>query len=214
MDCQHCCGADQLFDLKGAKKEIRRYRKKGAHKSTNLLLQNLVDNKDIANKTLLDIGGGIGAIQWFFLRNGAVKTTDIDASTAYLQTARDYALENGWEVKSRFIMGDFSQSEKQIDPHDYVTLDKVICCYPDYRALLERAIESCRDRLAITYPVRNIISRFLVFIAGLYFRLKKNPFRTYNHPPHEVEQFIRSKGFTPVYLGISFPWHVQVFRRT
>jgi len=212
MNYNHCCGADRLFDLKGAQKEMKKFRKKGTDKSTNLLLNKLAEN-GIANKTLLDIGGGIGAIQWFFLRHGAAKTMDVDASTAYLRVAEDYAIENGWREKCNFESGDFSLLEKKIEDYDYVTLNKVVCCYPDYRSLLQSAIKSCKDQLALTFPIRNILSRMLVFLSGLYFRFKKNPFRTYNHSPREIELFIRSNGFEPVFKSIRFPWHVQIYMR-
>ena len=88
MTCKHCCGADQLFNLKGAEKELKKYRKKGPGKVTTKLIELLTGHDDLAGKTLLDIGGGIGAIQWGFLENGGKYTIDVDASNGYQHVAR------------------------------------------------------------------------------------------------------------------------------
>jgi len=96
MHSQHCCGANEIFDLNRARKELKKYITKGPRNPTTKLLQKL-DPGRIKNKTLLDIGGGIGAIQWFFLGNGAKKITDIDASNAYLSVAADFSREKGWQ---------------------------------------------------------------------------------------------------------------------
>jgi len=212
MNCQHCCGADQLFDLKGARKEMKKYRKKGPGKSTNKLLEKF-NKTDIPGKSLLDIGGGIGAIQWYFQKHQANKTTDIDASRGYLEVASQFAKKNGWEKKSTFIFGDITNFEEKITPHDYVTLDKVICCYPDYQSLLTTATKLCKDTLGLTFPLRNPISLFIILLGRIYFYFRKIPFRTYLHSVENMSTYIRSKGFEAVYQGISFPWHVQVYKR-
>ncbi|MBS0001124.1 MAG: hypothetical protein KFF73_19220 [Cyclobacteriaceae bacterium] len=86
MHRQHSCGADLLFDMKSARREMKRYRKKGPSRSAKKILKKLAEN-ELTNNSLHDIGGGIGAIQWFFLRQGARKTLDVDASGTYLQLA-------------------------------------------------------------------------------------------------------------------------------
>lgn len=212
MNCRHCCGANDIFDLKRARKQMRRYRQNGPDRSTRKLLRYIGQTR-LNNRTLLDIGGGVGAIQWFFLENGASKTLDIDASSSYLKIASQYAVEKGWDNDSEFLLGDFVNDFQSSELFDFVTLDKVVCCYPDYQLLLRGASDHCRDTLALTFPVRNLISRFLMYLSSLYYRFKKNPFRTYVHSPSGISQLIRSSGFKRVYNGISFPWHVQIYRR-
>lgn len=212
MNCQHCCGANEIFDMERARKQLKKYIRKGPGKPTTKLLEKF-DGDKITNKTLLDIGGGIGAIQWYFLKNGAGKTTDIDASRSYLTVATDYSTDKGWQHQSHFIFGDFVQMEQKIESHDFVTLDKVICCYPEYQSLLGKATRLCNETLALTFPVRNLISRSIIWMGGLYFYFKNNPFRTYIHSPEKIGEIIQSNGFEPVYLGKSFPWHVQIYRR-
>jgi len=213
MTCKHCCGADQLFDLKGARKELKKYQKKGPGKSTSKLIKLIFGREDLNGKLLLDIGGGIGKIQWAFLQNGGGKSVDVDASLGYLQVAEEFASANDFSGKASFFHGDFVDHCKEIEVADFVTLDKVICCYPDYKSLLKNSLEKCKNSIGIIYPLGGLLSRAYTQISTLYFLIKKNPFRTYIHPPHEVEEFIMDHGFKACHKNIAFPWHVQVYER-
>ena len=214
MTCRHCCGADQLFDLKGARKELKKYKKKGLGKSSRKLIEMMFNNQDLQDKSLLDIGGGIGKIQWAFLQNGGSKSVDVDASLGYLQVAEEYANANDFMEKASFFHGDFVDQSKEIEVADFVTLDKVICCYPDYKSLLKKSLEKCGNSIGVVYPLGGPISKAIIQFNKLYFLIKKNPFRTYIHSPEEIENFILDQGFTTCYKTIKFPWHVQVYKRT
>ena len=95
---EHCCGADLFFNKKTAAKEYQKYLKKGPVKATAKIIQQLEEH-NLENKTLIDVGGGIGAIQWWFLEQGGMQTTDIDASSGYLKKAENHALGNGWKMQ-------------------------------------------------------------------------------------------------------------------
>lgn len=212
MTCNHCCGADQFFDLKIAEKKMKSFKRKGAGNTTKKLL-NLLMQQNLNGKTLLDIGGGIGAIQWFFLENGAKNTLDVDASNGYIKVAKAHAVENELADKAQFLTGDFIDNAEEIQAHDFVTLDKVVCCYPDYKSLIGQALEKCTDTIALTFPLGGPLSKITAIIENIYFSFKKNPFNTYIHSPREIEEFIVSKGFAPVQKKISFPWHIQIYSR-
>ncbi len=170
-------------------------------------------HNDIGGKSLLDIGGGIGAIQWKFLENSASKTTDVDASRGYLKVAEEYSHKMNWGEKTEFIMADFNDVSDSIENHDYVTLDKVICCYPDYKKLLSNALTKSNEVLFLSFPIGGIVSKLLSKLSSIYFRFRNNPFRTYIHDPGEVHQFIESKGFQLQQKAISFPWIVRAYQR-
>ncbi len=214
MTCKHCCGADQLFDIKGAKKELKKYKRKGPGKSTNKLIKLIFGKVDLNGKSLLDIGGGIGAIQWGFLKNGGEATMHIDASQSYLLTAEQYASEHNFADRTSFVFGDFVEKAGELASYDYITLDKVICCYPDYKSLLREATKKCHNSIAVTYPFGGFISRLIASFNKIYFYVKKNPFRTYIHSPKEIERFILTQGFEIKEKCKSFPWHVQIYRRS
>jgi magnesium-protoporphyrin O-methyltransferase len=210
MTCKHCCGADQFFDLKGAQKEMKRFKRKGAGKATKQLLKFLF-LQDVKGKTLLDVGGGIGAIQWSFLKNGGTKTMDVDASNGYIKVAETHAIENNLMGKTQFLIGNFADKSEEIHNYDFVTLDKVICCYPDYKSLLGMALEKCNETIALTFPLGGPISKIIAIFGNMYFYFKKNPFHSYVHSPRDIEKFIHSRGFKTIHKRISFPWHIQVY---
>jgi hypothetical protein len=56
-----------------------------------------------------------------------------------------------------------------------VTLDRVVCCYPDYRQLLEQVAESTIDLLALSYPRDRWYVRLGVGAENLLRRLHRQP---------------------------------------
>ena len=90
---EHCCGADLFFDKKTANKKYRQYLKKGPSRVTGKIIQQLA-SQPVEGKSLIDVGGGIGALQWWFLERDGARTTGIDASSGYLKQAEDHARKN------------------------------------------------------------------------------------------------------------------------
>ena len=211
MSCDHCCGADKLFNLKSAQKELRSYKKKGPRKSTKKLLS-LLSGYEQTGKSLLDIGGGIGAIQWEFVKKGGIKTTDVDSSSSYIFVASAYAKQIDHHLAS-FELSDFNDVHEKINRHDFVSLDKVICCYPDYEKLLGNALNKTGTALAMTMPLGGWIPNLMKQFTNIYLFLKKNPFRTYIHSPKKVHSYIESNGFRLSEKSLSFPWLVKVYER-
>ena len=139
--------------------------------------------------------------------------TDVDASMGYLRIAKTYALEHGWEDRCTFIHGDFAEMADDIAPHHFVTLDKVVCCYPDYQKLLTEATQRTTEILALTFPMGGPVAQFITTLSGIYLSLTRNPFRSYIHAPQSIQNFIIGKGFELLYKSRSFPWHVHVYRK-
>ena len=83
MGCCQCQGIENMFDKKAAKRELKRYLKKGPSKTTSMLLDAIHD-KGVQGLDFLDIGGGIGAIQYDLIKAGASSGTSIEASSAYI----------------------------------------------------------------------------------------------------------------------------------
>ena len=98
----HCCGADLLFDEKTAKKQYKNYLKKGPSKVTKRLIEQLSSQN--TGKTLLDVGGGIGALQWWFLNNNGDSTIGVDASSGYIKLAKEHAAKSGFKDKTIIII--------------------------------------------------------------------------------------------------------------
>ena len=208
----NCCGAERLFNLKAAKKELKKYKKSGAGKPTQALID-AISSSEMKDKSLLDVGGGIGAIQWAFIKNGGAKTTDMDYSDGYLDVAKEYAIENNWTEQTAFQQGDFLEDGDAIEKHDFVTLDKVVCCYPDYKGLLTKALNKTNHTIGMVYPLGGVVAKMVVFFAKIGLKLMGNPFHPYIHPVAFIRQTVLDQGFESVHSSVSFPWHVEVYRR-
>lgn len=214
MTCEHCCGAERLFDLKSARKKMRKYLRKGPGKVTRALINLVTDTKPTQGDSLLDVGGGIGAIQWAFLRSGGGQCIDTDASSGFLEVAQAHALDQGFMEKCHFFHGDIVELAQDIPKVDYVTMDKVLCCYPDYESLLTATLKKCRKSMIISYPLGGLLSRALAWFPKLYMIITGNPFRSYIHAPREIEKFIIDNGFVLKKKITVFPWHVQQYVRS
>ena len=209
---EHCCGADIFFDQKMASKQYRQYLNKGASGVTAKMIQQL-EKTSPQGKSLIDIGGGIGALEWWFLENQGGSTIAVDASTGYLEMAEKHANERGWEDCTRFIFGDFAEIHPQLEKADFVTLDKVVCCYPDYEHILEASCNKASTYLSLSYPMDGLLAKLVASIGALKARLKTRTFRPYIHPVSNIREIISQYGFERIAYDMVFPWHVETYRR-
>ena len=156
MTCCHCQGVARVFDEKMAKRQLRHYRRKGPGKGTRQLIDEVAAD-GVEGRTFIDIGGGVGAIQHDLMERGAVGGTSADASPAYLAAARAEAEVRGYADRIRYVEGDFVERAGEVDPADLVTLDRVVCCYPDMPALLVAAARLTRADAGTGDPARDVV---------------------------------------------------------
>ena len=212
MTCRHCQGVARMFDEKMARRQLRHYRRKGAGRGTRQLVD-AVAGEGVEGQTFLDIGGGVGAIQHDLMERGALGGTSADASPAYLAAARDEAEARGYAGRIRYVEGDFVEHAGEVEAADLVTLDRVVCCYPDMPALVGAAARLTRRTLGLVIPRATRFMRWGVAIANLFQRLRRHPFRVYVHDPGEVEAVLGEHGLQRRYLREGLVWRVAVFGR-
>jgi hypothetical protein len=98
-----------FYDEKRAVSELRKYRERGPIPSTRALIDAL-KTEGVEGATLLDIGGGIGAIQHELLAAGAAHATSVDASASYLDAARAESERRGLDGRVTYLHGDSRRS--------------------------------------------------------------------------------------------------------
>jgi magnesium-protoporphyrin O-methyltransferase len=169
--------------------------------------------EDISGMTLLDIGGGIGAIQHELLKAGVSKCIDVEVSEAYIEAVREEARRQGNEDGIVHLRGDFVDLSADISQCDIVTLDKVICCYHDVKSLVGKSAAKARVLYGLVYPLSNRKARFAGFIENVEHRLHRSPFRFFVHPTEVVEEILRTQGFEQRFYQKAGMWQTVVYRR-
>ena len=212
MSCSHCCGIEAQFNRKVAAGDLRKYRKKGPMRTAQLLIDALTA-EGVEGLTLLDIGGGVGAMQHELLKAGVRSATGVDASTAYLGAAAEEAERQGHAARVRQRHGDFVDVAATVEPADVVTLDRVICCYPDMQALVALSAERAQRLYGVVYPRRTWWTRLDFALLNLIHRLRRSSFRAYLHPPAAVDTLVREKGLTRRFYATTWIWQVVVYGR-
>ena len=212
MPCNCCEITDNAFSEAEAKTEIRNYRRRGPMNQTKLILE-AIRSLRLKDAGLLDIGGGIGAIHHELLGDVAREATHVDASSAYLKEAKAEAARLGHGERVNFIHADFTDVASELPKADIVTLDRVVCCYPDFRRLLKAAAEHSQRALAFTYPREIWYLRIGLNIANFFQRLRKDPFRVFLHPVAEMDALLKQEGFRRVSLRRLFVWEMALYQR-
>ena len=206
------CAADQQFNEKKATEELQRYRNKGPRPTTRLLHEG-VARAGALSGTLLDIGSGIGSLTFGLLERGVTRAVAVDASSAYNAVARQEAERLGRTGVVRFVHADFVSVAAELPAATVVTLDRVVCCYPSYEALLNVALPHAEMCLALSYPRDVWYVRLGVELENAHRRLMKNSFRTFVHPAGRMEDVIRSAGFELSTRRETWMWSADVYTR-
>src|SRR3989442_447689 len=132
-----CCdpnGLAGMFDERHARSKARRYRRHGLDAEARRIVEFVGER--IVGRTVLEVGGGIGAIQLELLRRGASNAENVEISPGYEAVALDLATERG--VADRIVrrVADFAVDNASASAADIVVLNRVVCCYPDMPALV------------------------------------------------------------------------------
>ena len=212
MPCNCCEITDNAFTEAEARSEVRSYRRGGPRNQTKLVLD-AIRSLRLKNANLLDIGGGIGVIHHELVGDVARGATHVDASSAYLKEAKAEAARRGNSQQVSFIHADFTDVADQLPGADVVTLDRVVCCYPDFRRLLKAAAEHSQRALALTYPRETWYMRVGLKVVNFFQRLRRNPFRVFLHPVADMDALLAGQGLERVSLRRLFVWEMALYRR-
>lgn len=211
MGCSQCVGLE-VETQKWAQSDLAQYRRGKQNGTTKMLIRSLIES-GVGEQTLLDIGGGIGEIPLELLAEGAASATSVEISTAYINTAQQEAARKGLTERITWLHGDFVALADQIPEADIVTLNRAVCCYPDYQALVEQSVGKAGKIYALVLPRDGWIIRLGLKIMNWFFKAQKSLYAAYVHPVDEIDRMIQSRGFKPQYRQSTLGWHVWVYAR-
>jgi magnesium-protoporphyrin O-methyltransferase len=203
-----------MFGKRQARKDLRRYRRRGLSGDARRAVA-FLRSAGLQGATVLEVGGGIGAAAVELLRAGAERAVNVELSSGYELVARELVDEEGiaheW-VERR--IGDFVAAAPGLPAADVVMMNRVVCCYPDYAALLDAAASHARRFLVYTYPREGPAARTVVGIANAVMRLAGREFRAYVHPRRAMLAVAEAQGLRLVREHRGVVWQVAAFART
>ncbi|MGD9396587.1 MAG: class I SAM-dependent methyltransferase [Candidatus Thorarchaeota archaeon] len=203
---------EEHFDQNYVTKELQLYRDKGPEETTQVLIDALLA-EGVSDMTLLDIGGGIGAIQHALLRAGVSSCISVEASSAYIEAAKEEAQRQGHVKSIQHQHGNFVDLATDLPQCDIVTLDRVICCYHDVEDLVEKSSALAGKLYGVVYPLNNWWVRILGVVENLIYRVNRSSFRYFVHPTEVVEDIVRRNGFVRRFHREIHKWQIVVFGR-
>jgi len=209
--CPHSRSAGRFFS-RFARHYRRRFRKKGFEPSQRHLLEG-IERAGFRDATLLEIGSGVGALHQHLLQRGAASAVGVDLAPAMIEEAEALAREDGLADRTRYRVGDFVEEAGTFEPADLVILDKVICCYPDARRLVEASVARARRAYAFSIPRYRWYTRLGVGMVALALRLVRSDFRPYVHDPEQIDAWLRAAGFSRCYENHTIAWLARVYVR-
>ena len=191
--------------------DLAQYRTKGPGSTARLLLAGIAKAGQLHGR-LLDIGSGVGALTFELLDRGLTEAIGVDLSSAYVAAASEEAARRGRTQSVRFVHADFVVIASQLVAADIVTLDRVICCYPEYDRLLDESVRHTDRYFALSYPRNVCYVRAWVGLQNLGRQLRRNPFRTFVHSASAMDHVIRRAGLELVSRSSTWTWCADVYR--
>lgn len=212
MDACGCPGFAAIFDRQTAEHDRERYRKGGPDPTTAMLLE-MIRQRGVAGASVLDVGGGIGIVGRELLRSGAASVVLVDGSDAYLDVARAEAEADGLGAQVQIALGDFTRLAPELAPADVVTLDRVVCCYPDVDALVGLSATRARRLYGLVLPRDHWYGRLLARLENLWHAVRRSPFRGFVHPNALVDARVADAGLRRVEERFTRVWRVVLYER-
>jgi SAM-dependent methyltransferase len=209
VDCCRSGPCEEIFKPRMARRSLERFRKKGLGK----LERQMVESVSTGGR-VLDIGGGIGALQAELLDRGAEQGEVVELVSAWEPYARELARERGLEERTSFRVADVLEEPHAVEPADVVVLNRVVCCSPDGVALAGRAGALTRRALVVSFPRDAFWVRAGLGLVNLAMRARGGSFRVFVHPPSALAAAVEAEGLTRSGGGRGPVWEFAAFQRS
>jgi SAM-dependent methyltransferase len=179
------------------------------------LLLSLLGDLSASAPSVLELGCGSGALSVALVERGATRADGVDLSPDMVEAARQRAAAAGIEESTSFTLGDGAQLP--LEAHDWVVLDRVICCYPNLDQLLDSALGAAQERVAFTVPTsrgwRGLINRVMWRFENIPVRLGRGGCPGYVHDVGRIERRLAAAGFARLAEDRIGLWHAAVWAR-
>jgi magnesium-protoporphyrin O-methyltransferase len=210
-----CCDPTpyrRFFNRKEADRNARSYRKRGLDTMAKGVVDFLVSG-GVEGADVLEVGGGVGAVQIELLKAGAAKTVNAELSSGYEDAALKLAKEEGVEDRITRRLGDFVEDCDDIEPADIVVMNRVVCCYPWMEKMMDAAVTKTGKYLALVFPREKWWVKSGLGMGNGFMALRGCDFRAFVHPVDQIEAVATRAGLVVRHAENNFIWQALVLER-
>jgi 2-polyprenyl-3-methyl-5-hydroxy-6-metoxy-1,4-benzoquinol methylase len=211
-DCCSPKGYRWVFSERMAHMDARRYRRKGLDTISRRIVE-LVKTQGVEDRTVLEVGGGVGAIQIELLKAGASRAVSVELTPTYEKEANELLREAGLADRVERKVMDFAHANGQVESADIVIMNRVICCYPNMPLLAGAAADHTRGLLVMSFPRASWWMRLGLGIANAMLWATRREFHIFVHPPSRIFATSEQHGLAPVLDQRGVLWTVAALRR-
>jgi 2-polyprenyl-3-methyl-5-hydroxy-6-metoxy-1,4-benzoquinol methylase len=211
-DCCSATGYRWAFSEKRAWREARRYERRGLEGTSRRVVE-LLTRQGVAGLTLLEVGGGVGAVQIELLKAGATKAVSIELTPTYEEAAGDLLRSSGFEDRVERKVMDFATAADDVEAADIVIMNRVLCCYPDMPKLAGAAAVHARQVLVLSFPRRTWWTRLGLSLANLVLRMTRRGFQVFVHRPERILARAEHFGLETSLNRAGMFWQMVALRR-
>ena len=210
-----CCRAgpcEQIFKPRMARKSLNRYRARGLDGLDRQVLAS-AESGGVEGLDVLEIGGGIGAIQAELLEAGARRGEIVELVSAWKPYALELAQDKGFEERTAFRIADVLDEPDAVRPADVVVLSRVVCCSPDGIELTRAAARLTQRTLVLSFPRNRFLLRAGMGVMNAFFRIVGRSYRIFLHPREALVAAAEDEGLALADSGGTFAWEYVALRR-
>jgi hypothetical protein len=210
-----CCRAgacEEIFTPRQARRSLVNLRRKGLGELERKMVA-LAAEPGLDGTRVLEIGGGIGALQAELLDAGADRGEVVEIVAAYEPYARELARERGLEDRTSFKVADVLEEPEAVAPADVVLMNRVVCCSPDGVELARRAASLARRTLVLSFPRDAVWVRAGVRVLNAGLALFGRSFRVFAHRRAALVAAVEEEGLRLSGGGRGAAWEHAAFRR-
>jgi SAM-dependent methyltransferase len=167
------------------------------------------------NGTERDERCGRGGLLLRLVEAGAARVSGVDLSEASIGAARNRFEQAQLAKLARLSVGDAARVP--LEPHDWVILDRVMCCYQDVERLLANTLPASRQMYAFSVPTsrgwRGVVARLEEWFENAWNTLRGRPCPGYVHSLDLIEERLASAGFRLRHHDRQRLWHIAIYER-
>jgi len=201
-----------MFKPRFARRSLRRYTSKGLDPLERRMVESAVEG-GLEGARVLEIGGGIGAIQAELLGAGAERGEVVELVSAYEPYALELARKRGLEERTSFRVADVLDEPGNVEPAEVVVLNRVVCCSPDGIQLTAAAARLARRTLVLSFPRDTVWMRAGIGLLNGWFWLIGRSFRVFVHSRAALVAAAEAEGLTHERSGRGVAWEFAALRR-